>query len=100
MFLFGNSAFNDCCTSPRTWERANLLDDVIMFLMVRKVQLSNMSKYEAWLLRSRNTFIVSIPVYLQLIERVHLRSTPLGQPCTWLKEGITVGNIFETPVVE
>jgi len=36
-------------------------------------------KYQAWLWRSRKEFIARIPVYSQLTERVHLRSTPLQQ---------------------
>jgi hypothetical protein len=34
--------------------------------------------YEVWLWSSRNDFIAPIPVHLQLIDRGHLRSTPLS----------------------
>jgi len=37
--------------------------------------------YEEWLWTSRNGFIASIPVYLLLTERSHLRITPFEQLC-------------------
>jgi hypothetical protein len=42
----------------------------------------------------------SIPVYLQLTERGHLRSTSIEQLCTYFNDVATVGNIFGTPVVQ
>jgi hypothetical protein len=38
--------------------------------------------HEVWLWRSRNGVITSMPIYLQLTDRGHLRSTPLEQPYT------------------
>jgi len=40
-------------------------------------------QYGVWLWSSRNDFTASIPVYLQLTERGHLRRTPLEQLCTF-----------------
>jgi hypothetical protein len=54
-----------------------------------------------WLLSSRNDFIASlIPLYLQLTESSHLRSTPLEQLYMYLNAAATAGNIFGTLVVE
>jgi hypothetical protein len=49
---------------------------------------------------SQNDFIASIPIYLQLTERVQLQSTPLQQLCIQPNDGDTAGNIFGTPTVE
>jgi hypothetical protein len=40
------------------------------------------AKYEVYILSSRYDFTASIPVYLQVTERGHLRSTPLEKLCT------------------
>jgi hypothetical protein len=53
------------------------------------------------LLSSWNDVIVSLtPVYSQLTERAHLRSTPLQQLRIYLNDAVSVLNIFVIPVVE
>jgi hypothetical protein len=43
---------------------------------------------------------VPIPVYLELTERVKIRSSRLEQLCTEHNNAATVGNVFGTPVAE
>jgi hypothetical protein len=54
--------------------------------------------HEIWLWSSRNYFIASMTLYLELTERGCLWSTPLEQLCTEPSDVATVGNIFGTLV--
>jgi hypothetical protein len=81
-----------------TWFNSRFL--LFMLLKEMHFKTSRHCTYELWLWSSRNDFIATIPVYLQLTEYGHLQSTATEQPCTKPNDTATIGNIYGTPDVE